>query len=600
MAQTVSNLRTSTASGNTSNKYLFVTDITSKQSTKIALDNVFPSLQSGIASAPVTAGTAGATSLDLFVGGGSGSAQANTSKSVLIFKGLGVQDSASNSAITIRNEVMNADANKQNLIVKLDQTKIKLDKATNTTAKFLGEAGATNPITLSSAAHVGTPILRVVNGSTGLATVPVGSLLVGNTTSAMTTVAMATKGHLLVGQASAAPTTLTAGTNGYFLKADSSTTSGLSWGQVSINSAVLSNTLDLANNNIDIGTGIISGDGSSTKGLRLSNTSHEVFIGTMANSRFDSSLNVDSSITLGSVNGTTAQSILMAPCTTGSTPALNIVAAAASGTGNTGGSFNITAGIGDTNGNGGNLVLKAGAGAGSGNGGSVQIHGGVDGGSGTDGPIAFYTGGSLMLTIGATGLTTFGADMTIGGVAPKLTIGDGGAEDSALVFDGNAQDYYVGLDDTDDILKIGLGSAIGTTPAISVDSALNTTLGGHAIITAATDGLVHTGSGTVTQATNHTTGVTINATSGVIQLAAVALANATNAEFTVTNSTVQADSVILLTIQDENTTNNAQLSVATHTIAGGSFKINVHHADSAGATSATASKIHFLIINNSV
>ena len=62
MAKTVSNLRTSTASGNTSNKYLFVTDITSKDSTKIALDNVFPSLQSGIASGSVTAGTAGSTS----------------------------------------------------------------------------------------------------------------------------------------------------------------------------------------------------------------------------------------------------------------------------------------------------------------------------------------------------------------------------------------------------------------------------------------------------------------------------------------------------------------------------------------------------------
>ena len=63
---------------------------------------------------------------------------------------------------------------------------------------------------------------------------------------------------------------------------------------------------------------------------------------------------------------------------------------------------------------------------------------------------------------------------------------------------------------------------------------------------------------------------------------------------------MQADSVILVTMQDENTTNNAQLSCAVHTIAGGSFKISVHHADSAGATSATASKIHFLVINNSV
>ncbi len=111
--------------------------------------------------------------------------------------------------------------------------------------------------------------------------------------------------------------------------------------------------------------------------------------------------------------------------------------------------------------------------------------------------------------------------------------------------------------------------------------------------------VLETADGAVTQSTNHTTGVTVNATSGVITLAAAAVANATNAEFTVTNSFVKTNSVILLTMQDENTTDNAQLSCACHTIANGSFKISIHHADSAGATSATASKIHFLVINNS-
>ena len=72
---------------------------------------------------------------------------------------------------------------------------------------------------------------------------------------------------------------------------------------------------------------------------------------------------------------------------------------------------------------------------------------------------------------------------------------------------------------------------------------------GNLVITGATKGLVHTNKGTVTQATDHTTGVTINTTSGVITLAAVALAAATNAEFTVTN-TVTANSIILLTVQD--------------------------------------------------
>jgi len=52
-------------------------------------------------------------------------------------------------------------------------------------------------------------------------------------------------------------------------------------------------------------------------------------------------------------------------------------------------------------------------------------------------------------------------------------------------------------------------------------------------------------------------------------------------------------------LADENTTNNAQLSCAIHTIADGSFKISIMHSDATGATSATASKIHFLVINNS-
>jgi len=122
---------------------------------------------------------------------------------------------------------------------------------------------------------------------------------------------------------------------------------------------------------------------------------------------------------------------------------------------------------------------------------------------------------------------------------------------------------------------------------------------GNLVITGAGKGIVHTGSGTVTQASNHATGVTINATSGVITLAAVALAATTNAEFTVTNSTVQADSVILVTMQDENTTDNKQLACAIHTVAGGSFIISIINPHSATATSATASKIHFLVINNS-
>jgi len=73
--------------------------------------------------------------------------------------------------------------------------------------------------------------------------------------------------------------------------------------------------------------------------------------------------------------------------------------------------------------------------------------------------IRFDTAGVERATIDSGGLTIVGS-------TPNVTIGDAGAEDTSLVFDGNAQDYYIGLDDTDDNLKIGLGSVVGTTPHI--------------------------------------------------------------------------------------------------------------------------------------
>ena len=76
---------------------------------------------------------------------------------------------------------------------------------------------------------------------------------------------------------------------------------------------------------------------------------------------------------------------------------------------------------------------------------------------------------------------TTGGDTVMGGATPTLTVGDAGAEDAKIVFDGNAQDFHVGLDDSADDLVIGKGSALGTTPIISMDENLKTTFGGGAV-----------------------------------------------------------------------------------------------------------------------
>ena len=194
------------------------------------------------------------------------------------------------------------------------------------------------------------------------------------------------------------------------------------------------------------------------------------------------------------------------------------------------------------------------AGSVNGNAGNLNINGGVASGSGA--------GGSLIATAGK----------------------------SASGTDGDIQ------------LKTYTGSTATaglTVGAEGQDVTVNT---GNLIIKDAAKGIIHTGSGTVTQATNHSTATAaINSTSGVITLAAVALAAGAEADFAVPNSTIQADSIILLTVQSPaaaSATDNATLVAQLDEVNAGSMNIRLSNPG-AGATAASASKIHFLVINNS-
>jgi len=91
------------------------------------------------------------------------------------------------------------------------------------------------------------------------------------------------------------------------------------------------------------------------------------------------------------------------------------------------------------------------------------------------------TGATTAAAITASGLVTANANMLLAGTTPTLTIGDAGTEDAKIVFDGNAQDFHIGLDDSADDLVIGKGSALGTTPAISINEDLVSTFGATAI-----------------------------------------------------------------------------------------------------------------------
>lgn len=73
-------------------------------------------------------------------------------------------------------------------------------------------------------------------------------------------------------------------------------------------------------------------------------------------------------------------------------------------------------------------------------------------------------------------------DVLISGTTPLLTIGDAGEEDTAIVFDGAAQDFHIGLDDTADDLVFGKGAALGTTTAFAIDENQVTTWSGGTLV----------------------------------------------------------------------------------------------------------------------
>ncbi len=56
--------------------------------------------------------------------------------------------------------------------------------------------------------------------------------------------------------------------------------------------------------------------------------------------------------------------------------------------------------------------------------------------------------------------------LTVAGTT--VTIGDAAAEDTKLVYDGNAKDFYIGLDDSSDTLVIGDGSTVGTNSILTL------------------------------------------------------------------------------------------------------------------------------------
>lgn len=134
------------------------------------------------------------------------------------------------------------------------------------------------------------------------------------------------------------------------------------------------------------------------------------------------------------------------------------------------------------------------------------------------------------------------------------------------------------------------GTTIGVTSASSVKATT---------IQATTSIGYPTGTGgTVTQATSRTTGVTLDKITGEIVLfGPTTIAGHSSQEFTLTNSTIAANDVVVVCIKSGITT--AQYVVGTTAIAAGSCKISIQNVNNA-ATGSDTPVLQFAVIKGAV
>jgi len=123
-----------------------------------------------------------------------------------------------------------------------------------------------------------------------------------------------------------------------------------------------------------------------------------------------------------------------------------------------------------------------------------------------------------------------------------------------------------------------------------ISTATQTALNLKQTIPTASQGL----GGTITQATNKTTGVTLNKQYGQITMNGAALAAAAEVAFTLTNSTIASTDVVLVNVQSVGTAGAYLVSVGA--VANGSCSITVSNA-SAGSLSQ-AIVLNFVVIKS--
>jgi hypothetical protein len=146
---------------------------------------------------------------------------------------------------------------------------------------------------------------------------------------------------------------------------------------------------------------------------------------------------------------------------------------------------------------------------------------------------------------------------------------------------GNTKSIGVAYSDQD----IDGGTIGATTPSTVV---------GTTVYATTELGYAAAAQGTVTQATSKSTAVTLNKSAGQITMNNASLATATNATFTLNNSTISANDAVILTISGGQTTPGSY-NVFANSLAAGSVSITLRNIS--GGSLSEAIVINFAVIH---
>ncbi len=196
-------------------------------------------------------------------------------------------------------------------------------------------------------------------------------------------------------------------------------------------------------------------------------------------------------------------------------------------------------------------------------------------------------------------LSVYGASALFNGASFNVTVNKSAAANTASIlfqdaFSGRAQ---IGLNGADNFsFKVAPDGATWVT-ALTLAAATGLATAGVGIVSTGQGGVGYaTGAGgAVTQATSKSTGVTLNAAVGQITTNAAALASATIVSFTLTNSAIGANDLVVLNHSAGGTAGAYTLNAQC---AAGSAKISVRNATSGSLSEAIV--IAFAVIKGAV